>query len=277
VLPNFYVLGAQKAGTTWLYRTLRQHPEVGHAVIKEVHFFDRDYRVAKGIDWYSKQFSKNPDCVDKKAIGDFTPKYLRMVHPKCFENQSAVPNNAIELLKSATPEAKFIIILRNPVRRASSAYFHYLRKRKFPIGTKFSDAPEHLDLLMAGEYAEQLEIWFEHFPRERFLILIYEEDVNPDSAKEETFQKICKFLEINSEFRPENLHDKFNAIMNSFRTRLLLRGGLLERIFWNTPSFIQNLKIWNIEIPAGELEKLEAFYKLPNQKLSEVLGRELPW
>lgn len=277
MLPNFYVLGAQKAGTTWLFHTLRQHPEVGHALKKEVHFFDRVYRVAKGIEWYRNQFLKNPDCVGKTAIGDFTPKYLRMVHPECFMNQPGVPNNAIELLKATTPDAKFIVILRNPVRRARSAYFHYLRKGGISLGTTFQNAPDDLDLLLAGKYAEQLEIWFDHFPREQFLILIYEDDVNPDAVKAATFKRICEFLNIDETFLPENLYGKFNHISTGFRTRLLNRGGLVRKFFWNAPAFIQNLKIWDIEISAEEIQFLRNYYIEPNRRLEELLDRKLPW
>lgn len=277
MLPTFYVLGAQKAGTTWLFSTLSTHPEVGHATLKEVHYFDRAYRVKKGLKWYEKQFEKRSENYGKKAVGDFTPKYLRMVHPECVANNSAVPTDAMELLKAATPDAKFVVILRNPVRRALSAYQHYLRKGTIAIGTSILDTAPDLDLLLAGRYAEQLEIWFKHFPREQFLILIYEDDVNPDSMKAETFKRVCNFIGVDDSFTSENLYDKFNHIVNPFRTRLLNRGGIARRLFWDAPMWTQNLKIWDIKIDEQEVAALRDYYREPNQKLAELLGRELPW
>src|SRR5262249_40448697 len=70
--PNFIIIGAQKSGTTWLARHLRNHPEV-FLVRGEIHFFDKDFNFARGRDWYESQFAA---ATTHRAIGEKTPEYL---------------------------------------------------------------------------------------------------------------------------------------------------------------------------------------------------------
>src|SRR5258707_12548722 len=72
-LPNFLILGAQMAGTTWLAKTLAQHPDIFIPRIKEIHYFDNDENFVKGASWYGRQFLRS--C-DRPAIGERTPNYL---------------------------------------------------------------------------------------------------------------------------------------------------------------------------------------------------------
>jgi hypothetical protein len=95
--------------------------------------------------------------------------------------------------------------------------------------------------------------------------------------KAETFKRVCNFIGVDDSFTSENLYDKFNHIVNPFRTRLLNRGGIARRLFWDAPMWIQNLKIWDIKIDEQEVAALRDYYREPNQKLAELLGRELPW
>jgi len=71
-LPNFLIIGAQKSGTTWLARILKQHPEI-FVYGKEIHFFDRQQNFDKGIDWYKGHFEEIPH---KQFVGEKTPDYL---------------------------------------------------------------------------------------------------------------------------------------------------------------------------------------------------------
>jgi Sulfotransferase domain len=166
--PGFIIIGAQKGGTTSLYRYLTAHPDVGEASKKEVHFYDRAYK--KGMSWYLAHF---PERGIFPLVGESSPSYL--FHPK-------VP----ERIQHTLPEAKLIVLLRNPIDRAYSQYQMRLRR----VGTnsfeadldheferlKMSSGPlgpekgEHA-YLARGHYAEQLERWFAVFPREQLLIL----------------------------------------------------------------------------------------------------------
>ena len=104
MLPTFIGIGAQRAGTTWAYNCLAEHPQVFMTRKKEQHFFYVNY--SRGLDWYAAQFAGAGSAV---ARGEITPDYL--YHPE------ALANIARDL-----PDARLFVILRNPIDRAVSAY-----------------------------------------------------------------------------------------------------------------------------------------------------------
>lgn len=170
--PAFLIIGAQKAGTTSLYGWLRHHPGVTMTQTKELHFFDREFH--RGTEWYFEQFSG-------PCPGEATPYYL--FHP-------LAPKRAAE----AIPDAKLIVLLRDPVSRAWSHYHHVRRQGNEPLS--FLDAIEVEKLRMRGEvgkiledpryfslnhqkfsyltrglYADQILRWLRYFPREQLLAI----------------------------------------------------------------------------------------------------------
>lgn len=171
-LPDFLIIGAQRGGTTSLYRYLSGHPDVVAAWRKEVHFFDRYH--GKGLDWYRAHF---PSLDDTRVVGEASPSYL--FHP-----------SAPERARATVPGAKVIALLRNPVDRA---YSHYQMKVRKGIETlSFAEAVarererlaeddptgttwRHYSYVARGEYAEQLARWLARFPREQLLVLKSEE------------------------------------------------------------------------------------------------------
>lgn len=171
--PDYVIIGAQRAGTTSLYKYLCDHPHVGAAYRKEVHYFDRFYD--KGWAWYLAHF---PQRGQYPVVGEASPFYL--FHPE-------VPHR----LRVALPAAKLIVLLRNPIDRALSQYHQKRRKQNEDLGLEEALAREeerladdddpvsaawrHHSYLRRGYYAEQLERWFAVFPRDRFLILRSEE------------------------------------------------------------------------------------------------------
>ncbi len=167
-LPNLIGLGAQRAGTTWLYQVLSSHPAVFLSETrKEVHFFDLDYE--RGLDWYGRFFPSAEEADAYRWIGEITPMYL-------FD--PAVPRR----IHSALPECRFLVSLRQPAERAYSQYGIAVRtsneQRSFE-----QYLAEQEDVFARGLYAEQLSRYFDLFPRERFLVLIFEELMaQPESA-----------------------------------------------------------------------------------------------
>ena len=194
-LPSFIIIGAQKSGTTSLYNYMIEHPQILPSSMKELHFFNwRSKPGRKGnkkVKWYLKQF---PETADGKNIltGEATPDYL--IDPY-------TPQRMFELW----PNFKLIVLLRNPVDRAISHYYHNLaiskravNKKREPLSFKkaIEKEIERLKLekeklindqnyrslnhrqysyLERGIYVEQLEKWMSVFPREQFLILKSEE------------------------------------------------------------------------------------------------------
>jgi len=105
-LPDFVVIGGKKCGTIFLYHLLTQHPLVERAAGKEVHFFNRSFD--EGIEWYRRCFP-TPRWKDgrRSITGEATPEYLH--HPLAPERMAKV-----------IPQARLIVLLRNPVDRAYS-------------------------------------------------------------------------------------------------------------------------------------------------------------
>jgi hypothetical protein len=110
-LPNFFLLGAAKAGTTSLYHCLKQHPQVFMPANKEPRFFDRDEFYQEGLSVYLNRHFKGSEIYP--ARGEATPAYHR-------------PEKVIPRMKKAYGRLspKFLIILRDPVERAWSHYLH---------------------------------------------------------------------------------------------------------------------------------------------------------
>lgn len=104
-LPDVVIVGAMKGGTTSLFAYLCQHPEVHGSIIKEVHYFNRNFR--RGESWYRRHFTRRPGGV----VLEGTPDY--MFHTTSFER-----------LQMALPNARIVVVLRNPVTRAYSHYHH---------------------------------------------------------------------------------------------------------------------------------------------------------
>jgi hypothetical protein len=179
-LPDAVILGAMKSGTSSLHNYLVQHPGVIEPLRKEVHYFDVNFE--RGERWYRAHFGRD---VELGLNLDSSPYYL--FHP-------AVPRRLHDLL----PEAKLIVLLRDPVRRAYSHYWHERDKGRERLSFEEAIAAEtgrlgnseqclgdgtlarsrehqHFSYLARGRYAEQLDRWFAVFPRGQFLVLRFED------------------------------------------------------------------------------------------------------
>src|SRR5438552_2997608 len=115
--PDFLIVGAQKCGTTSLYNYLLRHPSVVPALKRSVKFFDHGPHWAKGVWWYRAHFPFTAGRAADRGrplTGECTPSYL--IHPL-----------GAQRVKEAAPDARLIVLLRNPVDRAYSAYHHQHR------------------------------------------------------------------------------------------------------------------------------------------------------
>lgn len=181
--PSFLVIGAQKAGTSALFKILATHQDVLAPVVKEQHFFDIDAEYEKGLRHYTKAFPMVPWRGATKVTFETTPNYLF---------QERVPPRIHRFL----PHAKLIAVLRDPVSRAFSAwnmyhqfkghprYAHLVDVRTFEQAVEDELAGRtHLDphlYLARGCYATQLRRYITLFGRERLLVLKHKElDADP--------------------------------------------------------------------------------------------------
>ncbi len=177
--PDFLIIGTQKGGTTSLYNYLTVHPHVQSAVVKEIHYFDFYYSCAEA--WYRAHFPR---------VGMYSDALRGEASPGYLFNPYAAARAA-----SFSRHLKLIVMLRDPVERALSHYSMSLRRGRehLPLDKALETESERLQeerstlgherafaegrshrnhsYLARGHYAEQLNIWFKHFPREQFLIV----------------------------------------------------------------------------------------------------------
>lgn len=177
-LPDFLVIGAQRAGTTSLAQALGLHPEVWMAPGKEIHYFDLQFE--RGERWYRSHFPLRA-AGRHRAVGEATPYYL--FHPTSAERAGAL-----------LPHARLVCLLRDPVERAWSHFNHERQSGHEPLedfeaaldaeDERIADTspeahPGVTDIRRAhqwfsyagrGDYAQQLAVWLRHFPREQLLV-----------------------------------------------------------------------------------------------------------
>lgn len=197
--PDFVGVGAQRAGTSWLYHALDAHPEI-FLPLKEVHFFDEKYD--EGIDWYFSLF----DASGSHTIaGEFTPDYLS-------EEQAMIR------LAEDCPDVKVLVVLREPFERAYSAYNLYKAHGRFE-GISFAEAVLiDKNIIQKSLYSHQIERLFKLFPKENIKIYDFDDISN---SPEKVVQDIYSFLGVNSSFIPHRLSEKYNVGGNAKIQRLL--------------------------------------------------------
>ena len=179
MLPTFIGLGAQRAGTTWAYNCLAQHPAVFMTEKKELHFFYAHY--GRGLDWYSSQFAGAGAAI---ARGEISPDYMY--------SREALANIARDL-----PGVKVFAILRNPVDRALSAYV--LRQERNE-GLTFGDACRRFPgLIDRGLYCRHLDVIGEYFPADRVKLLLYDDLVTRPGA---FLDELYEFIGVPTRLRP---------------------------------------------------------------------------
>jgi hypothetical protein len=247
-LPDFLILGAQKAGTTALYAYLRRHPRITGPSWKEVSYFDRHY--ARGPSWYRGNF---PNLLRSRGelVGEASPSYL--FHP-------LGPERVQELV----PEARLVALVRNPVDRALSHYHHEVALGREPLSFEEALAAEEHRLegeeerlrsdpryfsrawwshtyKARGRYAEQLERWLDLFPRDQLLILPSEELLA----------------------EPERAHAHVLAFLGAPPHKLDAYPRVFERQYEG--------------MRPDTREELVGYFAEPNRRLYELLGRDLGW
>src|SRR2546421_6468622 len=188
---DFLVAGAQKSGTTALNYYLNRHPRIALPVKKELHFFDNDELFAGGNVSYEPLYEMFRPARPGSIAGENTPIYLYW--------RPALPR-----IRDYNPAMKFIVILRNPIERAFSQWnmqrtrgiepFDFLDAVREEPRRIAASAPKQLrkfSYVDRGRYAEQLERAFRLFPRERFLVIKYEEF---RAGQREVVEAVFRFL-----------------------------------------------------------------------------------
>ena len=151
--PDFFLVGAMKAGTTSLHSYLSAHPEISMSDPKEPGYFSRDDRFKKGADWYQSHFASA--SVDQ-IWGDSSTCYSRR----------PIYQNSADRIYEVNPNAKILYIVRDPVLRAYSHYKHRMEEAVISDG-KTMTYKEFLlsddEILISGKYYYQIKKYYDLF------------------------------------------------------------------------------------------------------------------
>ena len=203
---DFLLIGAQKSGTTSLWKHIAAHPQIFVPATKEVEFFSNPQRFEQGLDWYwNTYFAGAPDAACK---GEATTQY--MMFPE-------VPRR----IHDTFPNVKLLALLRNPIDRAYSHYRMSVMRgyetRSFEDCVDALQSPSdrgdgvldiHRDYFRFGEYGRIFESYLEHFDTGQFN-LVFTETLDADPAR--LTRNVYEFLGVDPEFYPDNLRKRFNV------------------------------------------------------------------
>lgn len=275
--PTFLIIGAQKAGTTSLFKYLVSHPKIVTPKQKELHFFEQDNAYQSGIDFYHSFFPLRSEVGPGQITCEATPYMHTPI--------------AVERIHAYNPDLKLIVMLRNPVDRAFSQYQMYLRwQRENYVDKRLAaknllrtdlhklktfnawvntvgitqtfeelidtelqaihakappvNEPIH-QVIERGVYADQLERCFAFFPNEHILILSYREFVEKPYT---ILDQITDFLDL---------------------PRYSWDGRVIEKRY--------NVTKYTSELTQETRNRLHAFYQPHNARLFDLVGREFDW
>ncbi|HEY5889149.1 MAG TPA: sulfotransferase domain-containing protein [Acidimicrobiia bacterium] len=262
-LPTYIIAGAMRSGTTALNSYLRQHPEVGVSSNKETHFFDHNFD--NGLDWYRDLFPEEGRFL---AVGEATPNY--MFSPP-----------ALDRIQQTLPEAKLVVMLRNPIDRAYSHYWHDRVRNK--VSAEFDEVVQNEingegspDAYLArGIYRPQIEEISRRFSSDSVLIQIFEEMASDPKI---VYATVCRFIGVDDTFIPDGLGDPVNKYIE-FRS-LAARN-------WSRhlPGRVRNLigrfntkqEETYPEMDRATRTRLQEYFRDENRRLDELIELELPW
>lgn len=239
VKPNFFIVGAAKAGTTSLYNYLKQHPDVYFSPIKEPNFFNTDLKfenireeIKHKINFDQSEYFSKPVLTNKhNAHINSLSNYLKLFREVKNEKQIGEASTSYLYSKKAAEniykfndKAKIIIILREPVSRTISHYFmdkaagkttnSLLSDLKMDFESKnkgYFISNLYIDLSL---YYEQVKRYMDVFPKEQILFLKFE---NLQLEQELIIEKICNFLSLDISLLKLNnkIHNKTGLPRNS--------------------------------------------------------------
>ncbi|MGH8201348.1 MAG: sulfotransferase family protein [Steroidobacteraceae bacterium] len=280
--PNLFIIGAMKSGTTSLHEYLNNHPQIAMSTWKEPAFFVEELTLRRGEDWYLSLFESDERY---RYVGESSTHYTRL----------PVFQGVAERLFRFNPDARLIYVMRNPLDRIVSHYWHNTQIRDFkhgggeprPLLKAVREDPQYLAF---GDYARQLEPYIKLFGRKALYVLTLETLVqNPQRELDNIYQWLG--------LPPHALGEQFAQAHNQRPKGITgaAGAGLLYRIrFSNTwhrvaPHFPKWVKEWakrRAYRPTDESQSLQEIARLRAEigdlqrhqidRLRRLLNREFP-
>ena len=303
--PNFFIIGAAKAGTTSLYEYLKQHPDIYFSPVKEPNYFSTDIQVAHFSNTYKKNtFLDTEKYFSKKNLEPLQLTFVRIPehYQRLFENVSSekalgeastsylYSSVAAENIKSYNSQAKILVILRNPIERAISHYQMALRyghtRQSFrqAIETDMNKSPKGWGIselyIELGLYYQQLKRYFDLFPAENIKVLLLD-DFKEDPQR--TVKACQRFLGV-KEITPSanEIYNQAQIPRFKFFNKLITESGIKNLLKKLLPGKVQEkLKDQlfsegeKLDISKEDIEFLKTIYREDIEKTSKLINRDL--
>jgi len=279
---DFIGIGDHKSATSWMFKCLREHPQICGSSDKETRFFDDDDRYVRGVEYYEHWFAQ---CAGNTVRGEFSPSYFH--NPKTPER-----------IHQTFPQAKLLVVLRNPVEKAYSLY------RYNKVGgtgstvrfNSFEEAVENAPAVVNDNFHfHNLERFRKFFRDDQIHVVIYK-DIMHDPRK--VMQGVYEFLEVDPTFVAPSLYTPVNktGVVRLRYPRLTRLGAHLYHFLRTIPGVADIVPFARIKrlvykyghtkgealssyepIQTETRSKLKSLYEDDIQKLERYLGRRLPW
>jgi hypothetical protein len=219
-IPDFFIIGASKCGTTSLSRYLDEHPNVCFSLTKEPHFFSDDFPFQKLDADFGQYWRRNFSQFDERKhlrIGDGSGTY--------YISDVAIPNILRE-----NPAAKFIYMVRSPVDMAHSWYYHIrfgggedvsfkeawelqaLRRCGERVPKSFKGEPRFLQYRAMASLGSRLKVITERVPAGQLMVVVFDDFVRNTKA---TYERVLAFLEIPTDNRTDFPRYNQNKVQRS--------------------------------------------------------------
>jgi hypothetical protein len=258
--PDFFVVGATRAGTTYLHHLLDNHPEVFMPKNKELHYFNHDGRYKKNLHGYLPLFN---GYKGERVVGEATPLYCEK--GTYYDPQGNIhffrEETSIKRIKRHFPDAKLIVSLRDPLSRIRSLHTKNFYQKK--IETTLSeeiqrelDGTSRLHLLYRNRYDIHLEEIFKYFPRESVYIMVFEEWIKEANT---ALNHLSGFLGITQLEQWPEMPEKKNTAEEYKK----IDGNKITSATFEMSRNLEKLIFEELKPSRQYVEKL--------------IGRELPW
>ena len=289
---NFYLVGAAKAGTTSLCNYLGQHPQIYMSPVKEPNFFADEVRFSNFDEAMQRQALANPDF-RLRGPAETWPDYLKLF--VAVSGQTAIGEASASYLWSPTapaniararPDAKILMILRDPIDRAFAQYLHMLSFADHPVTFR-----EHMDRALAstskrigelypfleyGLYTDQVKRYLDLFPRNQISIHFYKDYQQAPAAM---MREVFAFLNVDPTFVPDMTERHMQArVPKSWAAKRWLKQlGLWNLARAVTPQSFKNIAFQRRETMKLEPEdraRLTEYYRRDADSLATLLNLE---
>jgi hypothetical protein len=272
---DFLIVGAQKSGSTSLRAFLEEQEKDIFILNRELHFWNRkgQYQDGAGLNAYLDHFA---EAKPNQIKGEKSPSYL-------------VSQEAPERIHKHFPEVKIIAILRNPIDRAYSAYWHGRRVGAIETSTTFGQAVRNYkvnqgkpygDMVTPGFYSQQIARYLNFFPLKQLHVISFESTLTQSGDE---LHGVLKFLLPNSAIANQESQLAFpkrNVARASRFPKLneaIFKSKLLS---YSTKSRISKKSLVDLKVPEmleDDRKFLQDIYAGENQALQSILGKNFAW